>query len=129
MEHPFAGAGLGPGEPIPLLYNQDRACRDQAIAAGLQETAQVAFSVVDAVISRQPFINYALLIGNQAMPLAEGLKEVLLSCQAHPLDLLDVRNTLIAERNPDFWSGLSVVPFALFIACDALALLRSEMAH
>ena len=102
MEHPFAGAGLAPGEPIPLLYNQDLACRDQAIAAGLQETAQVAFSVVNAVISRQSFINDAVFIGDQAVPFAKGLKEVLLSCQAHPLDLLDVRNPLVAERNSGF---------------------------
>ena len=102
MEHPFAGAGLAPGEPIPLLYNQDRAGRDQAISAGLQETAQVAFLVVKAVISRQPFINDGVLIGDQAVPFAKGFKKSFLSLQAHPLDLLDVRNPLIAERNSDF---------------------------
>ena len=88
MEHSFADAGLAPGEPTPLLNDQDRPGLDEAITTGLQKAAQVALSVVEAVIGRQPFINDAVLIGDQAVPFAKGFKKSFLSLQAHPLDLV-----------------------------------------
>ena len=73
------------------------------MTTGLQEATQVASLVVKAVISRQPFINDVVFVGDQAMPFAKGFEKTFLSLQAHPLDLLDRGSPLVTEGNPDLW--------------------------
>ena len=45
----------------------------------LQESSQAVFLVVDAVISRESFVDKAVLVGDETLLFAEGFKKIFLS--------------------------------------------------